>query len=101
MKYTMPFVEVPAVYVGLIPVTLLLFLYGETAVRQPLFWAVLYVTVLFLAACTVLFFHRLNYAKTGRDRSVFVQLVVVCFYAMLYLRAGFPRPVGSRSISSF
>lgn len=27
----------PAVYVGLIPVTLLLFLYGETAVRQPLF----------------------------------------------------------------
>ena len=28
----------PAVYVGLIPVTLLLFLYGETAVRQPLFW---------------------------------------------------------------
>ena len=81
----------PAVYVGLIPVTLLLFLYGETAVRQPLFWAVLYVTVLFLAACTVLFFHRLNYAKLA-GTVLFCTVVVVCFYAMLYLRAGFPRP---------
>ena len=60
-------------------------------VHVPLFLVVLVVTVLFLAACTVLLFHRLNDGKLA-GTVLFCTVVVVCFYAMLYLRAGFPRP---------
>ena len=81
----------PAVYAGLVPITLLIFLYGENAVHRHLFWAALYATVLFLAACTVLFFHALDYAKLA-GTAVFFAVVLACFYSMLHLRACFPRP---------
>ena len=80
----------PAVYWGLVPVTLALLLGGPQAVQQPWLWAVVYATILFLAGCTVLRLQTLSYAKLG-GTVVFYAVVLVCFYAMLYLRAGFPR----------
>lgn len=80
----------PAVYVGLVPVTLALLFGGPQAVHQPWFWAVAYMTVLFLAGCAVLRLQTLNYAKLG-GTIVFYAVVLACFYSMLYLRDGFPR----------
>lgn len=80
----------PAVYAGLVPITLFVFLCGENAADKLFFWAFLYATVLFLAACTVFFFHTLDYAKLA-GTTVFFTVVLACFYSMLHLRAGFPR----------
>ena len=68
----------PAVYAGLVPITLFVFLCGENAAHKLFFWAFLYATVLFLAACTVFFFHTLDYAKLA-GTTVFFTVVLACF----------------------
>lgn len=76
-------------YVGFVPLTLLILLSDYVPVR---FWLqpVAYLFVLYIAICVIANCNTANFAKIG-GMTLFAGCVIFCFYSLIYLKSLLPR----------
>ena len=80
-------VRSPAVFAGVIPLTIAVFFMDGKSVW---FWLVLYATAVFLGTCVILQSKKLNFCTVG-GFMLFSAMILACFFSMRYLRGAFPR----------
>ena len=79
--------QMPLLYIGVIPMTAAVFFLN---VHSVAFWLILYATAVLLGVCVIVRSQTLNFTSVG-GFMLFSAMILACFYSMLYLRAAFPR----------